>query len=148
MGGVDIIQQGKYKWSRYRFTSGSAEGKVRREEVTEDGITHLKKYAYDDKGRPIRGEEDADRIRFEYDDKAGITSSWKNEKLLWRKFTDAQGRTVKVEYPDMELRLAYRDGKATLPMKAELVKSEKSVAVLLDSKGLLKPETAFFRGIL
>ncbi|MDR3078052.1 MAG: hypothetical protein LBV15_04730 [Planctomycetota bacterium] len=147
-GGVDITRKGKVKRSEYRFTSGPAAGKVRRIEDTEDGkVTHFQKYAYDEKGRPIRGEEDADRLRFEYDDKAGTTAAWRNDDLLWRKFMDVKGRTVKVEYPDKELRLAYRDDKAAHPSKAELVKGRKSVAVQLDGEGLVKAETAVFRGI-
>lgn len=148
-GGVDITQRGIFKRSEYRFTSGPAAGRVRRIEDMVDGkVSHFQKYAYDEKGRPIRGQEDDDKLRFEYDDKALTVAVWRNDKLLWKKYSDLQGRTVKVEYPDKELRLAYRDGKATLPMKAELVKGEKSVAVQLDNKGLVKLETAFFKGIL
>ena len=147
-GGVSINQRGTFKRSEYHFTSGPASGKPRKVEETVDGkITHLEKYAYDEKGRPIRGEVDADKLRFEYNDKVGTSAAWKNEKLLWKIFTDAQGRTVKVEYPGKELRLVYRDAKAAHPVKAELVKGEKSIAVQLDGEGLVKAETASFKGI-
>ena len=146
--GVSITQRGTFKRSEYHFTSGSARGKPRKVEETVDGkVTHLEKYAYDEKGRPIRGEVDADKLRFEYDDKAGTSAAWKNGKLLCKRFTDAQGRTVKVEYPGKELRLVYCDAKAAHPAKAELIKGEKSIVVQLDGVGLVKAETAIFKGI-
>lgn len=147
-GGVDITRKGKVKRSEHRFTSGPAAGKVRRIEETEDGkVTHFQKYAYDEKGRPIRGEENADKLRFEYDETLRTAAAWKNDALQWKKFMDAKGRTVKVEYPGKELRLVYRDAKAAHPVKAELVKGEKSIAVQLDGEGLVKAETAVFRGL-
>lgn len=147
-GGVDITQRGKIKQSKYTFTSGPAAGKIRRAEDSKDGkVTHFQKYAYDEKGRPIRGEENADKLRFEYDDKNRTAIAWKNGDLLWRKFTDVQGRTVKVEYPGKELRLAYRDINAPHPMKAELFKGGKFIAVQLDGEGLVKQETAVIKGL-
>lgn len=146
--GASITRRGKNKRSEYRFTSGPAAGKVRRVEEMESGkVTHFEKYAYDEKGRPIRCEENTDKFRFEYDDKVGTSTAWKNDKLLWKKFADVQGRTVKVEYPGKELRLGYSDAKVTHPMKAELIKGEKAVTVQLDGEGLVMQETAIFRGI-
>lgn len=143
-GGVYIIQQGKTKYSKYEFTSGPATEKVRKIEETVDGkVTHFQKYAYDEKGRPIRGQEDDDKLRFEYDDKNRTATGWKNDKLLWKKFTDAKGRIVKVEYPDgKELRLAYPEKR---PMTAELVMGKSSLSAQLDNQGRLKESTAVFR---
>ncbi len=142
--GIDITQRGNVKRSEYRFTSGPAAGKMRRIEDMEGGkITHFQKYAYDEKGRPIRGEENADKLRFEYNDKNRTAAAWRNDKMLWRKFMDAQGRIVKVEYPDdKELRLAYPEKH---PATAELVCKNASIAVQLTSEGLVKERTKIIR---
>ena len=143
-GGVSITQRDKIKQSKYTFTSGPAAGKVRRIEHTVDGkVTHFQKYAYDEKGRPIRGQENDDKLRFEYDDKNGTAATWRNDNLLWRKFMDEKGRIVKVEYPDgKELRLAYPEKR---PMTAELIWNSASIAVQRNSDGSVKEETAIIR---
>lgn len=145
-GGIDITQRGKFKRSEYRFTSGPAAGKVRRIEDEVDGkVTHFQKYAYDEKGRPIRGQENDDKLRFKYDDTNRNAAAWRNENLLWRKFMDEKGRIVKVEYPDgKELRLAYPEKR---PVTAELVWGKASVMAQLDGDGLLKEETAIIKRI-
>ena len=144
--GIDITQSGKIKHSEYRFTSGAAAGKVRRIMHEVDGkVTHLQKYAYDEKGRPIRGQENDDTLRFEYDDKLRTATIWRNDKLVSKKFMDAINRIVKVEYPDgKELRLAYPEKR---PMTAELICNQTSIVVQRDSDGLVKERTAIIRGI-
>jgi hypothetical protein len=143
-GGVKITQKGNVKHSEYRFTSGPAASKIRRTEVTVDGkVTHFQRYAYDEKGRPIRGQEDDDKWRFEYDDKNLTAVAWKNDKLLWKKTMDAKNRIVKVEYPDgKELRLAYPDRR---PPTAELVCNKVSIVVQLDGDGWIKEGTEIIR---
>jgi hypothetical protein len=143
-GGVTITQKGNIKQSEYKFTSGPAAGRIRRIEDTVDGkVTHFQKYAYDEKGRPIRGQENDDKLRFEYDDKNRTAAAWKNDKMLWKKTTDAKGRIVKVEYPDgKELRLAYPEKR---PATAELICNKVSIAVQLDSDGLVKKGTEIIR---
>jgi hypothetical protein len=146
LAGVDITQCGKTKRSEYRFTSGVAKGKVRKIEETVDGkVTHFQKYTYDEKGRPIRGQENDDKLRFEYDDKLRTATAWKNDKLQWQKSMDAKGRIVKVEYPDgKELYLAYTEKS---PATAKLIWNQTSIAVQLNTEGLVKAETAIIRGI-
>jgi len=145
-GGIDITRHGNVKRSEYRFTSGPAAGKVRRIEETEDGkVTHFKKYAYDEKGRLIRGQEDDHKQRYEYDDKNRTASVWRNDKLVWKKTMDMKNRIVKVEYPDgKELRLAYPEKR---PMTAELIWNSVSVAVQRNSDGSVKEGTAIIREI-
>ena len=144
--GIDITQSGKTKHSEYSFTSGAAAGKVRKimHEV-EGKVTHFEKYAYDEKGRPIRGQENDDMLRFEYNDKNRTALAWRNDKLLWKKSMDENGRIVKVEYPEgKELRLAYPEKR---PATAELIIGKSSVAVQLDKEGLVKAGTAIIRGV-
>lgn len=144
--GIDITQRGKVKRSEYRFTSGPMAGKVRRIEDMVDGkVTHFQKYAYDEKGRPIRGQENDDRLRFEYDDTLRTAAAWRNDKLLWRKSMDVKGRIVKVDYPDgKELRLAYPERH---PATAELIWNKVSIAVQRNSDGMIKNETAIIRNV-
>jgi ribosomal protein L15 len=143
-GGVDITQRNKIKHSEYRFTSGPAAGKVRRVSHEVDGkVTHFEKYAYDEKGRPIRGQENDNRFRFEYDDKLRTAASWRNDKLVWKKSMDVKNRIVKVEYPDgKELHLAYPEKR---PMTAELVWNNASIVAQRNSDGSVKEGTAIIR---
>lgn len=144
--GIDITQRGKTKHSEYEFTSGLAAGKVRRIMHEVDGkVTHFQKYAYDEKGRPILGQENDDKLRFEYDDTLRTVTAWRNDKLVSKKTMDAKNRIVKVEYPDgKELRLAYPENR---PMTAELIWHNASIVVQRNSDGLVKEETAIIREI-
>ena len=143
--GIRIRQQGAFKRSEHRFTSGPAAGKIRRiEETVNDKVTHFQQYAYDEKGRMIRAVENKDTLAFKHDDKNRTSAAWKNDVFLWKKHLDEKGRIVKVEYPDgKELRYTHHDNR---PSEAELVWKGVSVSVQLDSDGWIKDGTEAVNG--
>jgi len=145
--GTRITQRGTSKRSEYEFTSGPAVGKLRKIEDMLDGkVTNLQQYFYDEKGRIIRGKENEDTLKFEYDDKKYTATAWKNNALLWKKHMDAKGRILKVDFPDgKELRLKYREDRA---VEAELVSGSTSVSVQLNDDGWIKDGTEIFRRIM
>ena len=143
-GGITVNQWNDSKRSEYRFTSGLADGKVRKIEDRLNGkITHVQQYAYDEKGRMIRGRENGEHHKFEYDDQNRTATAWKNGNMLWKKYMDVQDRIQKVEYPDGKtLVLKHHENR---PTEAELTWSGSSVSVQLNNDGGIKDGTEIIK---
>lgn len=135
--GVSITEREGVKSSVYRFTSGPAAGKIRKTEDMRDGkVTNLQQYFYDEKGRVVRGKENADTLLFKYDDQNHTEECYKNGILQWKKAMDDKGRILNVWFADgKELRLKYKEA---LLVSAELVSSNAAVSVQVGKDGLIK----------